>query len=208
MVEWKNIDGYEGLYMVSSDGRVKSLPKGKGNGNKSRILKLESIVRNHTAYHRVSLSKDGKVKRFQVHRLVAFSFIDLVEGKDFVNHIDNNGANNNVSNLEWVTHSENMIHAEVQGRLSAAQSKGGKLAGQVIKKQRLDEYSRLIGNKFGKWKFLELDTSKQSGNWHGIMQCDCGNTNSVNLSTVIRGLSRQCRSCGLREAHKRRKIKI
>lgn len=62
-------------------------------------------------YQIVNLQMDRQGKVFTVHRLVAITFIPLVEGKNFVNHIDGNKLNNNSDNLEWVTNSENMDHA-------------------------------------------------------------------------------------------------
>jgi hypothetical protein len=55
--------------------------------------------------------KNRKKKNMYIHRLVAEAFIDNPENKKFVNHIDYDKANNNIDNLEWVTHSENVIHA-------------------------------------------------------------------------------------------------
>ena len=116
MEVFKDISGYEGLYKVSSFGRVLSLSKGDGNGNRDRMLKQEIITRNHTNYRRVTLSKGGKVKRFQVHRLVAMHFIENPKSKKCVNHIDSNGENNMVDNLEWCTNKENMEHSRLLGR--------------------------------------------------------------------------------------------
>lgn len=66
-----------------------------------------------TGYLRVRISyKDGSYLDQYVHRLVATLFIDKVEGKEEVNHIDANKENNHVSNLEWVSHAENMKHAQ------------------------------------------------------------------------------------------------
>ena len=113
---YKPINGYETLYEVSNLGNVKSLPKGDGNGNKERILTPEVIVRNHTNYHRVSLSKCGVVTRIFIHRLVAAAFISNPDNKPHVNHISNNGVVNVPTNLEWCTHSENMKHSANQKR--------------------------------------------------------------------------------------------
>ena len=116
-----NIKNYEGLYQINEFGVIRSLPKKatyKGQSYlEGRDLKQEIIKKDHTNYRRVSLSKNSKVQRFSVHRLVAETFIDNPYNKPHVNHIDNNGENNHVSNLEWVTHSENMLHAAEQGRL-------------------------------------------------------------------------------------------
>ncbi len=114
---YKDILGYENLYQVSNLGNVKSLPKSDGNGNRERLLKLEVCAKNHTSYYRVSLSKNGVVNRYQVHQLVAQAFIQNLDGKPLVNHIDNNPSNNQVCNLEWCTAKENRLHAATQNRL-------------------------------------------------------------------------------------------
>lgn len=115
---WRNIKGYENLYQVSNLGNVRRLESIViySNGNivkhKCKILKQEKNKGNKKGYYkRVSLCKDNKVKRFQVHRLVALAFIHNPLNKECVNHIDGNPANNNLLNLEWVTYSENEIHS-------------------------------------------------------------------------------------------------
>lgn len=100
---WKDIQGYEGLYQVSNTGKIKSLHLGK-----NRILRSTP---NSCGYHKVELYKNKKSKVFYVHRIVAMSFIDNTYGKPQINHIDGNKNNNSVSNLEWVTASENQKHA-------------------------------------------------------------------------------------------------
>jgi len=95
--EYKDISDYEN-YEVSNMGNVR-------NKNTGRILKSY----NKGGYAVVGLSKTtGKI--FQVHRLVCQSFILNPENKSQVNHIDKNGLNNMVTNLEWNTHQENCIH--------------------------------------------------------------------------------------------------
>jgi len=66
-------------------------------------------------YYYVCLSKNGKVRKFKVNRLVAQAFIPNPDNKPFVNHIDGDKLNNNVNNLEWCTQSENMLHAYKYG---------------------------------------------------------------------------------------------
>ena len=110
---WKDIEGYEGLYQVSNFGDIKSLPKVRRNRSgtyiqKEKLLKLSNTS---TGYKKVELYKDKKRKSFKVHRLVAQAFIPNPENKREVNHIDGNKHNNKVNNLEWVTSSENKIHA-------------------------------------------------------------------------------------------------
>jgi hypothetical protein len=144
---FKPIEGYEGRYFISVDGEVYSTPK---DGKPAKLLKQEVLTRSSTNYRRVTLSKNGKVKRFQVHRLVANAFIPNPDNKPFVNHIDNNGENNTITNLEWCTHSENMLHAQVQGRLFESQSKGQK-AGAKAKRAKADKdatdnyYNKVFG---------------------------------------------------------------
>ena len=94
---WNPVKGYEGLYKVSSMGRVKSLITGK-------ILKPEKGI---GGYLRVHLYKDGKAKHFKVHRLVAEAFLKPVAGKDCVNHLDEVKTSNHYSNLEYCSPKEN-----------------------------------------------------------------------------------------------------
>ena len=112
---WKDIEGYEGLYQVSNFGNVKSLARIVHSKKRSDYKIKEKILKQSdttTGYKKVELHKDNeKRKSFKVHRLVAQAFIPNPENKREVNHIDGNKHNNNVNNLEWVTSSENKIHA-------------------------------------------------------------------------------------------------
>lgn len=115
MKEWKKIEGYEGLYMVSSDGEVKRMerkvypPNGGVGIMKERILKGNA---NTSGYYRVFLSKDSKVKTKYIHRLVAKHFINNNNNNyKEINHINGIKEDNRVENLEWVTREENVRHA-------------------------------------------------------------------------------------------------
>lgn len=99
---WKSIENYEGLYMISDLGRVKSL--NYSHTGKAKILQMRI---DKWGYLQIGLYKDGKTKAFLVHRLVAIAFIPNPLNKPQVNHIDENKENNNVKNLEWVTNKEN-----------------------------------------------------------------------------------------------------
>lgn len=102
---WKDVVGYEGLYRISSQGRLASYPKKRGHANLgARILKVRI---NQYGYAQKTLVKDKQRKTFQIHRLVALAFIPNPLNKPQVDHIDTNRANNNVENLRWVTATEN-----------------------------------------------------------------------------------------------------
>jgi hypothetical protein len=112
---WRDVVGYEGIYEVSNTGQVRtrkdkithSVRHGKRTW-KQRVLK-QKVTKDNTC--RVSLYKDKTEQTWLVHRIVALAFIPLVEGKDFINHIDGNRLNNSVENLEWCTYKENANHA-------------------------------------------------------------------------------------------------
>ena len=110
---WKDIEGYEGYYQISSLGRVKSLARPRYIKNYPQIFP-ERILKLHNTKHgykQIRLSVHRDVKIFKVHRLVANAFIPNPENKPCVNHIDGKKDNNIIANLEWVTQSENSIHA-------------------------------------------------------------------------------------------------
>lgn len=104
MEEFVDIKGYEGLYKVSRDGRVLSLNYG-GRGYE-KVLANKPNANNK--YYAVTLVKDGKEKTYMVHRLVAETFIPNPNNLPQINHKDENGQNNIVSNLEWCDRSYNM----------------------------------------------------------------------------------------------------
>ena len=105
---WKDIEGYEGTYQISSLGNIKSLPRKTNNQFYKGIYLKQTLYKG---YLKVQLSNHSKSKWFLVHRLVAMAFIPNPQNKPQVNHIDGNKSNNKVSNLEWVTGSENQIHS-------------------------------------------------------------------------------------------------
>lgn len=78
---------------------------------KFKTIRERVALPNSNGYLRVALYCGAVEKKFFVHRLVASAFLPIVAGKNVVNHKDGNKQNNHVSNLEWVTHSENNTHA-------------------------------------------------------------------------------------------------
>lgn len=109
---WKPVKDFEGLYEVSTLGRVKSLTR-RVYRSDGRLLqtKAERILKQNTQrYSFVVLCKDGKTFPKFVHRLVAEAFIPNPEDKPVVDHIDTNSTNNEVTNLRWATISENCLN--------------------------------------------------------------------------------------------------
>lgn len=110
--QWRDIDGYDGMYQVSDLGRVRSKKYGDW-----RVLRHG---KNNNGYLQVGLWKDGKEKHSLVHRLVAQAFIgNDNSGKNEINHIDECKQNNRVSNLEYCDRSYNLAYNGLQKRRTA-----------------------------------------------------------------------------------------
>lgn len=113
---WKDVVGYENIYEVSNFGNVRT-HENKTTWTERHGLRhwKQRYLKNKTPNGRdvrVSLWKNGKVKDWLVHRLVAYAFIpNTNETKNSINHIDGNPKNNRVENLEWCNHYENNNHA-------------------------------------------------------------------------------------------------
>lgn len=118
---WKDVVGYEGLYQVSSLGRVKSLPRyvefyreGKGpffRPVKERILSLG----NNGRYYTATLCRNDEMNQQYVHRLMCMAFLPNPKKKPQVNHINGDSWDNRIENLEWCTESENIQHSVRMG---------------------------------------------------------------------------------------------
>lgn len=115
---WKDVTGYEGYYLVSNLGRVKSVRRKiqmNGSNQFGKCFSTKDISEKIlkpcecNGYYCVSLWKNHKMKLVRIHRLVAEAFLGKSELT--VNHIDGNKQNNNVNNLEYLTSAENTRHA-------------------------------------------------------------------------------------------------
>jgi hypothetical protein len=104
--KWKDIDSHKGIYKVSNLGRVRRVIA--SNTGKAGMI-LSPI---NERYQKVGLWKRGRMTPSLIHRLVATAFVINPRNKKTVNHKDGNRYNNISTNLEWVTPSENMMHAK------------------------------------------------------------------------------------------------
>jgi len=95
---WKDVQGYEGIYQVSDDGKLKNL----------RYNKILKTYLNNRGYEMVDLSLNGTREKYTVHRIVATAFCDGYFDGAEVDHIDDDKKNNKASNLRWVTRKQNV----------------------------------------------------------------------------------------------------
>ena len=120
MEQWKpiviekngKVYDYTGIYEVSNkEGRIRSL-----NYNRTGRTEILKPIKNKNGYSQITLSKDGKMQRFYVHRIVAEVFIPNPDALPEVDHINRNKTDNSVENLRWSTHDENMDNRELWKR--------------------------------------------------------------------------------------------
>lgn len=109
----KDIRGYEGLYAITSCGRVYSYKR-------KVFLKPAD---NGDGYLKIGLCKDRKRKWYYIHRLVAEAYIPNPENKLYINHIDECKTNNSLQNLEWISHKDNCNFGTRNERIAKAHSK-------------------------------------------------------------------------------------
>lgn len=108
MENWKPVVGYEGVYEASDIGNIRRVGSASGT-RPGRILKP---YLNRYGYMTVALSHHSRVKWFRVHRLVATAFLGEPPFPDAdVNHKNGSKTDNSISNLEWCTRSENLLHS-------------------------------------------------------------------------------------------------
>ena len=148
---WKDIKGYEGLYMVSNMGRVKSLERTVRNGRGYRIVaeRILKAKKNNCGYLQVQLYKEGKDKWYYVHVLVATAFLENPMGYKEINHIDENKQNNCMENLEYCSRSYNVNYGTGSKRSAEKRSKSvfsvDKESGLIMWWQSASEAGRIMG---------------------------------------------------------------
>ena len=150
---WRTIKGFEGLYEVSDQGRVRSLKFGK-----ERILKP---LRNTCGYLQFCLYKNGEQKMYLVHRLVAQTFIPNPRNLPEVNHKDEDKTNNSVSNIEWCDRKYNLNFG------TRAQRQSEKLSKPVLQYTKSGEF-------IGEWKSTRDVQRNLNYNQSNISKCCTG----------------------------------
>lgn len=157
---WLPVKSYEGIYEVSNFGRIRSL-----NYNHTGRIQILRPALGRGGYLRVHLCKDGKQHFKYVHRLVAEAFLANSKGLAEVNHIDENKANNAVTNLEYCDRAFNCNYGTRNERVAAANT-NGKLSKPV---QQLTKYGKLVAEYPS-----EHEAARQTG-WSVANICKCCN---------------------------------
>ena len=122
----KPIEGYEGLYSITPDGRVWTHAKKYGHGNGLRKGKWLKPIFNKKGYCYVNLYKNGKLKHKTIHRLVAQAYIPNHKNKLEINHKNGIKNDNRVENLEHCTKLENIQHAIKNGLFNSKEENNGR----------------------------------------------------------------------------------
>lgn len=155
--EWKDIEGYEGIYQVSNLGRVRSLDHKARHrsrtGNEFEVTykgRIRKQVPNENGYSIVMVKDGGKSRALKVHRLVAQAFIPNPDNLPFVNHKDEDPSNNRADNLEWCTHEYNVRYGTAIMRVRNTQLKR---ANAVL---QLDNEGNVLG------RFLSLERAAEA----------------------------------------------
>lgn len=148
--EWKSVVGYEGLYEVSSLGRVRSLDRYDSNNHflKGRILRLCADTKGYLI---VGLWSNNKKKMYKVHRMVAQAFIPNPDNLPIINHKDENPINNNVDNLEWCDSEYNNNYGTARERARNTRLRNGTWSG-LSKEEYMKKWRQENKEKICDWK--------------------------------------------------------
>ena len=139
---WKDIEGYEGLYGISSQGRVKSLKFG--------MIKYPKIYQDDNGYRWFAAYLNGKRKKFKIGRLVAITFIPNPDNLPTVDHIDRNSLNDNLENLRWVTQGDNNKNRYMPNH------RGESIGNSFWKEEQVIEIKKLRDQGLGKRKIAKI----------------------------------------------------
>jgi hypothetical protein len=161
---WKPITGYEGYYEVSNLGNVRSIARVvncNGHPKQTETFVLLPLI-DRQGYYKIQLHKDGNVKTFKVHRLVAMAFLPNDNHYRCINHKDEDKGNNCVTNLEWCTHKYNTNY-------------GTGIRRRVEKQRKAVVKYDSQGNKIARYNSIGEASKKTGICGSGIGQCCSGN---------------------------------
>lgn len=158
---WKDVPGFEQQYQVSNFGHICGKSR-TVNVNGGSWVKPSQIMKNGITSHgypHITLCISGKKHTCLVHRLVMWAFVGPQEKGMEVNHIDGNKTNNHIANLEYLSRSDNTIHAFRTGLMTRKRRlKNCKLTDEQVREIRrgyiMGEYNP--GKKFGyrRWRSI------------------------------------------------------
>lgn len=174
---WMDIVGWERLYQISDNGRIKRLSRivkvKRSNSCEYTMQFKEKMLTPNTTqwgYKKINLISGNRIESYFLHRLVANAFIPNYNKKPFINHIDNNKENNHYSNLEWVTTKENIAHAYETGIRRPGERNGrarlNEFQVRVIRK--CDVGSTILSRFFGVHKST-IESIKSGRNWKHLL---------------------------------------
>ncbi len=182
--EWRDVVGYEGLYQVSSVGRVKSLSSPITSANGDVRITNERIMKqtlNAYGYPQLTLHKNGDSKLCRTHRLVAQAFIPNPNNLPVVDHINAIRNDNRVENLRWVTTAENVQHAVELGHIQYEKLVKVSKTDKSVKK-RLRAVSKRVIRDDGKIYQSQIDAAR-----------DLGLKSCTSIRKVLSGLQQSCK---------------
>lgn len=172
---WKDIEGYKGLYQVSTYGNVKSLDRyvrsrwGTKKPVKGQLLKADKTM---FGYLQVSLFKPGlSKKRYKVHRLVAMAFIPNPQNLPQVNHKDEDKTNNRLDNLEWCDGFYNQRYG------TCSERKHIKLTNHPLKSIKVEQLTK-DGEHIDYYPSAK-EAARQTGISQGNISCVCCGRHSL-----------------------------
>lgn len=135
---------------LKEDSRFEISQSGVIRNVKTKAIKSQYV--SDTGYYMITISKNNKSKPYRVHRLLANNFIENPKKLKEVNHIDGNKLNNDLSNLEWVSHFGNMQHAFSTG---LANNTGVKNGMAKLNESKVSEIKELLKNGVSQYKIAE-----------------------------------------------------
>jgi predicted XRE-type DNA-binding protein len=161
---WKDIKHFESYYQISNLARVKSLDRidNRGCERKEKILKP---VKDIEGYLYVNLYKNGKIKRFSIHRLVALTFIPNPNNYSQVNHKNDIKDKNYIKNLKWGTQKQNVHDAIKNGIFSMGEK----------------HYIAKLSNK----QIIEIRKMWSSGDFYQTEIAKKFNVHHTNISLIV-----------------------